>query len=355
MGTRTVTRNTKAPNRQVANTQGATVIDPASLQRLQQVYGSDAYWLTDPKLGPVLKATLTAGRDSKGRPVALLPNTTEFNQFVETHGVDDQGNVIATRDPKYNWWAANGSVVAQFMQQRSADPATYQRGVDAKLAEVQQYAREQGLNLDPASAQVLAEQLYQTNQPVNTALTEQRINALAPYTANATQGRAAAEQSKFNQIMAEYGIPVPKDPTALAAYQQNMRNLVQQSLEPGGNAHGGDEAFLSYAKQQAKAMYPWMAGAIDAGVTPRQYLQPYITTIANTLDLPEQAINIQDPKWMSLFTINDPAHPGLKVAANYNDVMKTIKNDPQYGYDYTTEGRKQAADFAVQLKQGFGF
>ena len=337
------------------NPDATPVIDPDSLQQLKNAYGNDAFWLTDPKIGPVLLATLTAGRDSKGHSVRLVPNTTEFQQFIATHGVNDQGQVIVTNDPKFNWWVAHGSDVALSLQERSADPATYNQGVAGTLADVQMYAREQGYNLDPSIESALAEQLYQTKQSVKSALTRQKIDSLAPYNAHATQGRAAAEQSTFNQIMSEYGIPIPKNPADLAAYQANMKNLVKQSLAPGGNASGGDEGFLSYAKTQAKAMYPWMSSAIDAGVTPKQYLQPYITTIANTLEVPADSINLQDPKWMSLFTVNDAAHPGLKVASNYNDVMKTIKNDPQYGYDYTSGARTQGADFATQAKQILGF
>lgn len=343
------TRTTK-PNKVVSNTAGAVVVDPAALAQLKKAYGNDAFWLADPQLGPVLLATLTAGRSSKGRPVRLLPNTTEFNQFIATHGVNPAGQVIATTDPSMNWWAKNGSVVAQRLQERSADSAVYKQGVADTLASVQSYARSQGLTLDPTTEQALAEQLYQTGEK-STSVIQSKINALAPYDANAKTGSLAQEQSKFTQTMADYGIPVPKDPTELKAFQDNMKQMVQGSLAPGAT----DDAFTTYAKDTAKGLYPWMSGAIDAGITPKQYLSPYITTIANTLNVSPASINIQDPKWASLFTKPDPSKPGVSQAANFNDIMKTVKNDPQYRYDYTSEGRTQAADFAAQLKQQFGY
>lgn len=161
-------------------------------------------------------------------------------------------------------------------------------------------------------------------------------------TSGTLTGKAGTAQSDFMTIAANYGIPLPKDPTQLS-------NFIKSALGPLG-----EQGFEQYAKEQAKLIYPFMSAYIDAGGTVKSYLTPYATDIANTLDISPDAINWQDPKWQSLIVKTDPSKPGLNLPASRTDVMTKLKTDVQYGYDNTKQAKQQAYTIGAQLAERFG-
>jgi hypothetical protein len=318
--------------------------DPATTQLLNSNYGSEASWYNNPEVGPVLKAVLVAGKGG----TALTGSSAQ--DFIKTHAVDPKTGKVIKVAPDQSWFGQHGAQYRTTLAQKYSDVGAYNDNVNHVLnAVVQPLLNTSGQKLSTADAQKIAEEAYTggwTQDQVSSA-----ISAQASYDPNAASGNLAYEQSKFSATMNEYGIPVPKDPTQLKAFQDNMQNLIQGSMKPGAT----DDAFTTYAKTTAKGLYPWMSSAIDAGVTPQQYLSPYITQVANTLDLPRDSVSITNPKWADLFRKPDPTAPGSYLPSTWSDVMQRVKTDPQYGYDYTTEGRKQGADFATGIQSEFGF
>jgi len=321
--------------------------DQATQDYLNQNFGSIAAWYNNPDIGPVLKAALVAGKNG----TALQGEA--YADFIRTHAVDANGNVV--QDAANSWWNNNAKSIRDAQAQKITDPATYQAGVSGILSgSVNPTATELGIQLSPDALTKVAQDAYE-NGWTSTDQIKAALVSQYHYDPNntATQGGTLGKTiSDLSSIANDYGIPLPKDPAQIESFVKQIVAPGNQNPALGGNA---EEIFTQYAKNQAKALYPWMSAAIDNGVSVKAYLQPYQTQIANTLDLTPDAINWQDPKWQGLINIPDPKNPGVTTQANMTQVMKTIKTDPQYGWNYTNAAKTQASDFASQLKTMFGF
>ena len=320
--------------------------DQATQDFLNQNFGSIAAWYNNPSIGPVLKAALVAGKGG----TALQGEA--YADFIRTHAVDANGNVI--QDPKNSWWNNNAKTIRDAQAQKITDPATYNAGVNGVLtSSVNPVATELGIQLSPDALNSVAEQAYingwtSTDQIKSALVSQYHYNPLATADQGGTLGKTIADLSA---IASNYGIPLPKDPTQIESFIKQIVAPGNQNPALGGNA---EEIFTEYAKNQATALYPWMSSAIANGISVKSYLTPYQTQIANTLDISPDSINWQDPKWQGLINIPDPTKSGQTIQANMNQVMKTIKTDPQYGWNYTNAAKTQASDFASQLKTMFG-
>ena len=163
-----------------------------------------------------------------------------------------------------------------------------------------------------------------------------------------SSGTASTELSKFAGIAADYGIPMPNN-------LNQLNSFVKQAIGPNGS----EQAFTDWAKASAKMLYPFMSASIDAGATVKGWLQPIATNIANVLDISASSIDWSQPKWSSLIA-KPVAQKGENGGFTYtpqsiNDMLTTVKTDPQYGYDKTMTAKNSAYDLAAKIKSTFGF
>ena len=342
--------------------------DTATQNFLNASYGTEASWYNDPQIGPVLKAALVAGKDSKGNPVALQGQ--QYQDFIRTHAVDpnNPGKVIKVA-PDQSWYGTHGANVRLAFGQKLSDPATYNENVTQTiLPEVQARDRALGTNLDPATLLQVAQTAYEngwsgSSDLLDTALLAQHdkntgpnagtpnIPTLDPATGNPVipgatpapaSGAIAKAQSDFASIAADYAIPLPNDPT-------QMQNFIKGAVGPGGT----EDAFTQYAKQQAMLQFPWMTQALENGATVKGYLQPYTTQIANTLGISEDSINWTDPKWQSVVAKKAP--DGSTIPQTADQALQTIKTDPRFGYNQTAQAKNDAYNAVQSIGQMFGF
>lgn len=221
-------------------------------------------------------------------------------------------------------------------------PGEYKSQLAAAQNAIQDIIKSNGLNPDQATIDKAVNQSFIQGWGANDSrILSTLANGSTFDTAHPT-AQVAKDLDAFKQIANDYGVPLPKDPVQL-------NNFIKGAIGVGGST----AEFTNYAKQIAKAQYPWLSQSIDQGILPSAYLQPYATTIANTLDTSPTAINWQDPKWSSLLQKTDPT--GNKVPATYSDVIAKVKTDPTYGYGNTLTAKNEATDFATQLRTMFGF
>lgn len=113
-----------------------------------------------------------------------------------------------------------------------------------------------------------------------------------------------------------------------------------------------EEAFNSYLREQAKSIMPPLAGAIDRGITPSVYADPYRQVAAQTLEINPNEINFTDPRWQRALMQVDK--DGNRTSMSLADWQTTLRSDPAYGFDNTQQARREAAMFAVKLQETFG-
>lgn len=330
---------------------------------LNNSYGTEAAWYNDPQIGPILKAALVAGKDSKGRPVALQGQ--EYQDFIRTHAVGADGK-IAKVAPAASWYGTHGASVRLAFGQKLSDPATYNQNISNILPSIQARDRALGTNLDSASLLSVAQSAYENNwsgsaDQIDAALLAQHTKNLSPNAGTSNiptidpvtgkpvlpgqtptpTGAIGKAQNDFATIASNYGITLPTDPT-------QMDNFIKGAVGAGGSEDG----FLNYAKAQATLNFPWMAASIAQGATVKGYLQPYTSNIANTLGISSDSINWTDPKWQSVVAAK--AADGTTVPQTLDQAMQTIKTDPRFGYSKTPTAINEAYANLDAIGQMFG-
>lgn len=286
-----------------------------------------APWLwkmwNDPSMTPEQKATFIKW----GRMSASGTPPTDKEIATDTYAWDTT-----------QIWTANQA--AKF-ELSFTNPGEYKSQLKKAQDEITRLITLNGLNPDQGAIDTAVNESFLqgwgSNDPriLETLVGKSNLNP-----STALTGKAGVAQTDILGIADAYGIPLPKDPNQLQSF-------IKSALGSLGN-----QGFTQYAKDQAKILFPWMTSAIDAGVTPKDYLTPMMTNVAKTLGINSADIDTTAPKWQNLFTQVDKT--GARVPASYGWIDKTVKTDSQYRYDYSPEGRKQGAEFASGFKSMFG-
>lgn len=112
------------------------------------------------------------------------------------------------------------------------------------------------------------------------------------------------------------------------------------------------EDFNAYVQNQAASLYPTIAPAIQRGITVRQYVAPYLEIARQELGIDPTTVDLTQPQWNVM--LDSKQQDGTRAPMTLSDWTRTIRSDPQYGYDNTTGARTQAAQFATQILNQFG-
>lgn len=161
-------------------------------------------------------------------------------------------------------------------------------------------------------------------QAVDPATTQRQVDELA---------------SKFSQRAREYFLNLPQVTTSMWATK-----VLSGEVEEDG--------FEKYLKEMGKSMNPALVNAIDRGITPNQYAEPYRQTAAALLEIAPDQIDFSQPRWQRAVMHMNPK--GETMAMTLADWQSLLRSDPSYGYDQTRQARAEAARFAEQLAQRFG-
>src|SRR5690606_30366862 len=145
--------------------------------------------------------------------------------------------------------------------------------------------------------------------------------------------------TKLRAIARDFAFPLSD-----AAVQTWMKAIVQGTRT--------EDDFLAYAREQAKMLFPTIAGAIDAGIAPSQYFDPYRQIAARTLSLNPEQIDLSDPKWMSALAVTD--EQGNRVPMRLDQWEAHIKSDERYGYHLTQQADREAEALVDFVGRMFG-
>jgi hypothetical protein len=245
-----------------------------------------------------------------------------------------QGAVYATK-----WWKNTAEVTRQWTALNSTDPATANRRLADTKTKISGLAKQAGITLTPQQMSTFALNVNKfgwDEQQVQSAIGDQfHYNP-----EQAATGQAALTVDKLKEISSAYLVPI-SDAT--------MNKWGQDVL--GGEVDIA--AFESYAKEQAKSMFPSLAAALDSGLTIRQYVDPYAEEAARMLEMNPAEIDFMDPKWRKAIDQIDPK-TGVRTSMSLSDWGRTLRTDPTYNYDKTNGAREQASQLATRIAERFG-
>lgn len=377
VGGLTVTQDTfaQAPSVQTGGASYANLTDDQIVAQIRQTYGYESWLLDVPELRTVLLDATRGGWDT----------------------ARVQGALQAT-----NWWKQHSDTQRQWLEEKSNDPASAAQQLRTVEGNITAEARKLGVNIGPDRIAALAE-TAQSNGWDSTQLS-QAVEAEYHYTPDSSGNRAALAAAQQGKPMVDptTGRPAWTGPNGEPGYApgdkhmpvgavqwkmpdgrtawyvphslprgdvatdlQRFQSLAKDYMVPMSDATVNlwvqqavsgqtDEAgFVSYLKEQAKSLFPGMGAAIDAGITPGQYTQPYKQLAAQTLDINPESIDMMDPKWMKAIMQVDPK-TGARTSMSLSDWQNELRANPAYGYQNTNAARTQAYDMASQLAKGLG-
>ena len=268
-------------------------------------YGYLAAFLSMPEVGPILLKAARGGWDSNRLLGALAPT---------------------------KWWKTTTASARTFDAERKLDPATNQRKLTNAQASIAAQASKDGLSLSPTVLRQIAWnslRLGWSSDQVNQALGHQ-------FHYNPTAKTQAPVVDQIKQLADQYLVPISNADMQKWGSQLIAGNIDANNLE-------------SYVKAQAKSLFPTLAGAIDSGVTVRQYVSPYGQLAAqNGVVASADDINWMDPRYQKALFQVDPK-TGQRTAMSLADWQDTIRTDPAFGYSHTDQAKSTAADLATQL------
>ncbi len=153
-------------------------------------------------------------------------------------------------------------------------------------------------------------------------------------------GDVAAQGLNVKNLANQYGVPLSDQ-----AAMDWATKLAQGAIT--------EDSVKGYLVEQAKSLFPALAGALDRGITVAQYADPYIQIAQQELGINPASVSFTDPKWMQALNQVDPK-TGQRVSMSLDDWLKTIRTDSRYGYDTSSQGRQSATQLATALQQRFG-
>lgn len=245
-----------------------------------------------------------------------------------------RGQVYATK-----WWKTTADVTRSWTALSATDPAEAKKRIENTMREIRTMATGMGLPMDQKQLLAYATQVNKygwSEQQVKDGI----ASHLVYNSQKAQQGQAALAVDSVKEMAAKYLVPLSD-----ATIQKWGRDLVSGNVDPA--------AFESYAKEQAKSLFPGLTAAIDAGVTVADYIEPYKQIAAQTLEIPEEQVNWMDPKWRKAVDQIDPK-TGVRASMSLSDWQRTLRTDTVYGYDKTQQARNEAADLTTKLATLFG-
>ena len=125
-------------------------------------------------------------------------------------------------------------------------------------------------------------------------------------------------------------------------------NILGQYQAGGTLTSGSLEAEKLAIKNMAKTFYPNLASTIDSGVKVSAIADQYAYYMGQTLELPDNAIDITKDNYIQSALKNN----GKEGAMNLNDFQTSLRKDPRWAK--TKNAREEASSYANSILASFG-
>lgn len=238
------------------------------------------------------------------------------------------------------WWKSNSDSARALAVQYATDPATYRQSI--KNAADKVYLLQRELGYAPASQrqrESIAKHFIVNNYDDDQIRRWLALNSEVAVGAEGyITGQAADLQEQMRKTATDYGVPIT---------EQYLRTYLQR-IQAGDYTLTGFDALM---RARAKATYPQFSEQIDSGLTVRDIADPYISTMANTLEIGQTEIELSDPNIKRALSQKQP--DGTVGSTPLWEFERQLKDDPRW--DKTKQARTQAFEVASQIGKDWGF
>jgi len=272
---------------------------------------------------------------------ALAKNIPELNTYLTqaVQGGWSADKLTATIESS-TWWRSNADTVRNLVTMRATDPATYAQNVANARRFITLKAQQLGRTVDPRRLDALVMQSLVTNGSWDDQVLTNLVATNSTLSSGeALKGTAADLRNHMTQLAQSYGV----------AYTSSSLDTWTTRIQAGQDSLAGFEATM---RARAKAAYPQFANQLDAGMTVRDIADPYIATMAQTLELDEGSLSLKDRQIQQALNQKDPT-TGAQTAQPMWAFQQALKHDPRY--DKTIQAKDDAFSTLAKIGADFGF
>ena len=219
------------------------------------------------------------------------------------------------------WYQQNSQSVRNWIAEVETDPAKAQADLQAQESSINATMAGLGLRPTPQQIQSFAQQslaMGWTDQQIKDNIAagiHAGDNGTFTFTyggattTSGTSGTLEANISSIQASAAKYLVPV--SPTTVDSF---AIALSQGTMDPTG--------VDAYFQTQAESMYPSIAGAIKAGITPADYVTPYKEVAAQLLGVAPASIDMTKPQYAR--ALSAPGPGGVPTAMSLYDWQQLL-------------------------------
>lgn len=264
-----------------------------------------------------------------------------------------------------SWWKTTTDASRKWMAQQEQNPGEAQATLATRVSEAQTLARSLGVNISEAKLSEIAESSLKLGwgQPqLRSAITAQYEYGDENDTGQGRRGPggprgravAGAEQDASGGPGGEFGFA--------AETIRGVKEMAGQYLVPVSDAmlekwteqivRGETDmnGFNAYVVEQAKSLFPGMAGALDKGVTVAQYADPYKQIAARELEIAPESIDLNDPRYRKMLDQTDAK--GNRVSMTLSESAEYLRKLPEW--QQTRGANEKAASLTENILKTFG-
>jgi hypothetical protein len=235
------------------------------------------------------------------------------------------------------WFKTYGDAARSWITLQATDPATAKRNLLNAQSKVQLMMNELGLAKNGETYEQLAKQAIIQNMDDQQLRAYLAKSGKLQYEDGVLSGNAGEMEQQMRQVARSYGQGFTS-----ASVKSRIREVLSGTYTL--------EAWENLMRARAKAQYAHFADQIDMGYTVRDIADPYISTMANTLEMSETDIDLRDDWIKKALTQRDES--GTNSAMPLWQFERQLKNDPRW--DKTKQARNQAFDVVSQIGRDFG-
>jgi hypothetical protein len=212
-----------------------------------------------------IKSNIMAGLGTLAGIFNSIPELKTLLANAITKGESSQ-NVLADLY-KTNWWKGNSYTARAAIEQQTLDPQTWANNLRNKQSAVSSLANQMGVQLNAGQLGTLAHDAIVYGWD-DTNLQKQIAGHFNRGNIAGMGGQAAQVFAQLKQAAGDYGQQWSDQTTAFRT---------QQVLGQGSTV----DQYKQELMQNAKAMYPSLAGQIDNGLTIKDIANPYVAAKAS--------------------------------------------------------------------------
>lgn len=298
---------------------------------------------------------------------AILEENPDLQAVLDTifadlkRGVEYQPKDIATMIRNTDWFKKHTNSWMNIQKDRaSKDPKIWDALVSQRAEEIIQTATQAGAQIDEPTARKYAEQMMYGSgwngdsfEIYNETWLKKALSSAIDYTKTKTvngvemydlTGTAEDNASKLYDLAYQYGVDSSMSNTAFTSwFQKSLKGIMDGTV--------AQQDIDDEIQQMALSRFPGMASQFQRGLSLRQAADPYLKTIADTLDMPIDGVSLDDDLVQRV--LNNVDEQGNFKPMSLYDAKLAARKDPRW--KYTEKAKNEYTDAASQILKDFGF